>query len=777
MDKENINSEKYWDNRFKSDWDENSGDKQSEFFMNLMYENLPGWLIDNLAEGIKVCDWGCAEGDGTQVFAKKFKKSNFTGIDFAETAIKQANSRYKYKNLELTSTDLLKAGVKNIKHNNRYDVIFASNILEHFTDPWSVFDSIAKHAKDAFVIMVPFREDPNNLHFEHFHSFDESDFSLRRGEWILAYCKVIDTSQIQDTKWNGQQIVAIYIKKEGLFENLTLDQINLGHAIDVEIKTRLNDVDKKKKEVQEKNEQLESENTRLSTHIHQITTSKRWRVSSGVADIAHSASDVYRKTKSTLKKHIATSEVGSVSATEHDKIKKKILESGYFDSQYYLDIYSDVADAGIDPLWHYVELGGAEQRNPSQRFDGVLYALKNGKIKGKHGNLLIDYLDKNDKPDDEYSEENRLLYERDFIKDTLKDTKQIVVMQIMPWIDDLMQRPQHLAMQLAEKGVGVVYIEDRGFPIDKPKLIHKNIVIVQSDRLIDKIADLHSKKLYYWLFSTSGRSLIYNKKIKSLGFEIIYDYIDDIHEDINGDIKNQLEVYENLDLLKPALLIASANELKAQLEGRFVKNNVLLAQNAVTIEHFDLEKSNNLNIPSDIHKLIESNKPIVGYYGAMAPWLDYGLINSVVQRRQDLNFVFIGPDYNGGLVGLEQSHMNMFYLGPKEYKALPNYSTRFDCAIIPFKKGDIAKSTSPVKLFEYMAMGLPTVCTKDLNECRGYEYVYMSESDEEFSKNLDLAIKAKKNPKAQAKLLQYAKQNTWEARVEHIYQRLLELEG
>ena len=92
--------------------------------------------------------------------------------------------------------------------------------------------------------------------------------------------------------------------------------------------------------------------------------------------------------------------------------------------------------------------------------------------------------------------------------------------------------------------------------------------------------------------------------------------------------------------------------------------------------------------------------------------------------------------------------------------------------MIPFKKGEIAKATSPVKLFEYMAAGLPTVCTRDLKECDGYKYVYMSNSDEEFEKNIAKAISDHKDEKKRLVLLSQAKKNTWAERVRVILEAL-----
>ena len=47
-----------------------------------------------------------------------------------------------------------------------------------------------------------------------------------------------------------------------------------------------------------------------------------------------------------------------------------------FDDDFYRGSYPDVADAGIDPLWHYFSVGWLEGRNPSRHFDGDYYRLR-----------------------------------------------------------------------------------------------------------------------------------------------------------------------------------------------------------------------------------------------------------------------------------------------------------------------------------------------------------------------------------------------------------------
>ena len=50
-----------------------------------------------------------------------------------------------------------------------------------------------------------------------------------------------------------------------------------------------------------------------------------------------------------------------------------IEASGLFDRAFYLAQNPDVAAAGVDPLAHYLDYGGAEGRDPGPRFDTRAY--------------------------------------------------------------------------------------------------------------------------------------------------------------------------------------------------------------------------------------------------------------------------------------------------------------------------------------------------------------------------------------------------------------------
>lgn len=72
--------------------------------------------------------------------------------------------------------------------------------------------------------------------------------------------------------------------------------------------------------------------------------------------------------------------------------KRLILQSGLFDQEYYLKHNPDVAQAGVDPLRHFLRHGGREGRKPNPFFDSAFYLQIYPDVQQTWMNPLVHYL-------------------------------------------------------------------------------------------------------------------------------------------------------------------------------------------------------------------------------------------------------------------------------------------------------------------------------------------------------------------------------------------------
>ena len=344
-------------------------------------------------------------------------------------------------------------------------------------------------------------------------------------------------------------------------------------------------------------------------------------------------------------------------------------------------------------------------------------------------------------------------------------SKTIISLPTIDWNITLYQRPQHLALELS-KLTTYIYgtLNFQNFDVNGTKQISPQLFISNKYEYILK--KLPQSTIL--LLSTQQLTTIDQiKKYKQDGHKIIYDYVDEIHEQISGSPEMAKFLTTRHQFIKDSqiidLVVCTATKLYQEMLQFYPSEKVVLAPNGVNYQHFQVKKTKS---PFDIRP------PIIGYYGALAKWIDYDLINQVAKNNPQWQIVLIGVDYDHSMEKIDKTLTNIHYLGPIQYEELPKYGIYFDVAIIPFVKGEIAKATSPLKFFEYMALHKPTVVTSDLVECSKYPEVFTAISTADFSKKIESALKIKDDPKWISKFDKIAKDNTWERRAKKIIEAM-----
>lgn len=257
------------------------------------------------------------------------------------------------------------------------------------------------------------------------------------------------------------------------------------------------------------------------------------------------------------------------------------------------------------------------------------------------------------------------------------------------------------------------------------------------------------------------------RQAQAAGDTILYEYIDDTHPDLWGKpaSANLLEYHSALLADDRVVCIATAEKLLASVR-QMRTHNTALVTNGVDRRDFSTKRSS--TPPASIASVLAKGRPLVGYHGALAKWFDYELIHHLCRSRPNIEVVLIGADIDGSLAGSGLTELpNLTFLGPVNYADLPYHSAWFDAAIIPFRLNALTESTSPIKLFEYMALGKPIVAT-DMPECRKYHSVLIGKSADAFIANIDQALTLRTDSDYLATLNGEAQANTWQAKARTI---------
>ena len=336
---------------------------------------------------------------------------------------------------------------------------------------------------------------------------------------------------------------------------------------------------------------------------------------------------------------------------------------------------------------------------------------------------------------------------------------------IIDWFVPLYQRPQHMALAMARQGYLVFYVTANTLG-DRAQGFHE---VAPNVFITNQPAHLLVEGALVSCYSTVATLLAWQagvaKRVRERNNKILFEYIDHIDPEISFHTSNTLaRQFAMVDDDHIDLALASAASLRAELEQK-LSTPVAYVPNGVDVEHYEyvLVHDSAATVPPVMREVLQAGRPVVGYFGAMAPWLWYPMLNELARLRPDLSFVYLGPDYLGGSTKLDMLP-NVYALGAVDYAVLPYHAQHFDIAIIPFKPGDIARTTSPLKLFEYFAMGKPVVVTAGMSECEQFGEVLTASSVEEYSSRIDEAMGRAGQQQWSERYRALARANTWDMR-------------
>ncbi|MDI6603880.1 MAG: glycosyltransferase [Thermoanaerobacteraceae bacterium] len=312
----------------------------------------------------------------------------------------------------------------------------------------------------------------------------------------------------------------------------------------------------------------------------------------------------------------------------------------------------------------------------------------------------------------------------------------------------LYQRPQQLLRQFAKMGYKIYFCN-----ISFNENYAYGVIQLERNFYLLNGVDINYVKLnetpILWISYPPNYNYIrrFGKKF------VIFDSIDYPSEEFSGWMTNF-----NL-LQRESDLIFSTSKKLYEMH-KIINKNVFMLPNGADFEHFNRAKEKFSEKPKDLPK---NNKPIIGYFGALASWLDWELIDYITKKNPAYNFVFIGPLYNHVKNMPERS--NIYYIGRKEYSLLPMYLQYFDVCIIPFKITTMTEGCDPIKMYEYLSAGKPVVST-NMPEVARYKEILVAENKFDFNMMLRIALEDTNREKREM-YIKIAYENSWSKRAEY----------
>ena len=170
--------------------------------------------------------------------------------------------------------------------------------------------------------------------------------------------------------------------------------------------------------------------------------------------------------------------------------------------------------------------------------------------------------------------------------------------------------------------------------------------------------------------------------------------------------------------------------------------------------------------------------PRIVFIGAVSSnKVDVELVCELARERRTWSIALVGPVGLGDPrtdVSALRAEPNIHLLGTRPHGRLPSVLRGADAAIIPYRINQLTSSMFPMKVYEYLAAGLPTVATP-LPALAGVDGIETAADAPQTAAALDRLL-ADDTDELRKRRSQLASGHSWASRIDEIDRAVAELE-
>ena len=199
---------------------------------------------------------------------------------------------------------------------------------------------------------------------------------------------------------------------------------------------------------------------------------------------------------------------------------------------------------------------------------------------------------------------------------------------------------------------------------------------------------------------------------------------------------------------------------------RTMHPHVHLVANGVNYQLYDMA----LHDPKLPDPIVAIKEPRLGYIGLIGDRLDLKMLLNIAQARPQWSLVFLGEVRVEQQAAYWQNLLelpNVHHLNPVEAKEVPHYVKGFQVGLMPYRQNRHARNISPLKMYDYLAAGLP-IASLDIPAVEKFNrYIYIAKTPDNYLSAIEQAL-SESSPDRRQQLRSVAARHSWEARAEEI---------
>lgn len=186
-------------------------------------------------------------------------------------------------------------------------------------------------------------------------------------------------------------------------------------------------------------------------------------------------------------------------------------------------------------------------------------------------------------------------------------------------------------------------------------------------------------------------------------------------------------------------------------------NNVEVVKNGVDFGVFSKHSKSEVNSNSVRRK--------VGYIGSLDHRFDLETVEYTVQQLPEYDFEFVGDLMNKSIEPQLSKYANVTFKPPVKPDEVPALLRKCDVGLIPYTCTEYNKNVYPLKINEYLSVGVPVVLTSFAHLPEFEKIVRFTKGKEDFCSAIKQEIEADTSEKIKHRI-EFAKSNSWESRAE-----------